>query len=152
MLEEKTNILSDKILIKADAICFTSNGIVKKSGELVMGAGVAKAFKNKFVGIDKRAGNIVNKNGNVCQIVSYEIDKSDSLPIISFPTKYHWRNPSSLSLIKKSAEELMRLIEMHGWKKVYLPRPGCANGGLQWASVKSAIENILDDRVVICYL
>jgi hypothetical protein len=57
-----------------------------------------------------------------------------------------------LELIKQSARELMALIEEQGWKQVYLPRPGCFLGRLDWAQVKPAIENILDDRVIVCSL
>ena len=31
-----------------DAICITTNGTIKSNGELVMGAGVAKAFYDKY--------------------------------------------------------------------------------------------------------
>ena len=33
------NILSKDILAVADAVCFTSNGSIKKNGALIMGAG-----------------------------------------------------------------------------------------------------------------
>jgi hypothetical protein len=32
----------------ADAICFTSNGIVKSDGTLTMGAGIAKSFRDRY--------------------------------------------------------------------------------------------------------
>jgi len=30
-----------------------------------------------------------------------------------------------------------------------LPRPGCDNGGLDWEMVKSKINHILDERVIV---
>lgn len=153
MLEKKINILSDEVLIDADAICFTSNGVIKKNGELVMGAGVAKAFKDKWQPLPIRAGHCVKVGGNKVHFLKeVYIDKDVYTTIVSFPTKNHWRNPSDMNLIKKSAKELMSLIEVHKWSKVYLPRPGIGFGGLNWNDVKAEIEGILDDRVTICYL
>lgn len=153
MIEERINILSDKAMRNADAICFTSNGVIKKNNELVMGAGIAKAFKNKFEDLPQIAGILVKLNGNICQKIDKHIDMIiGQVNIVSFPTKHHWRDKSDINLIKKSAKELMALIEENNWKMIYLTRPGCGMGGLSWKEVKLAIENILDDRVVIAYL
>lgn len=153
MLEIKGDILSDKIISKADAICFTSNGVVKSNGALVMGAGVAKAFRDRFPGIDKRAGSIVKLHGNNCNVIGRAKSNNDKFAtIIAFPTKHHWRNQSDLELIKASAYRLVHLIERYDWSNVYLPKPGCFNGGLKWKDVKEELENILDDRVTIISL
>jgi len=150
MLEQRINILDQRVLSKADAICFTSNGVIRKNGCLVMGAGVAKAFRDRFVGIDRAAGRQVQRNGNICQVIP---TLTDSIPeIVAFPTKHDWRDPSDIDLIEKSARELMELIEKKGWARTALPRPGCNNGSLNWKEVKKVIEPILDDRVVIVYL
>jgi len=147
------DILSDTILKDADAICFTSNGIVKASGELTMGAGVAKQFKEKFGAVIARnAGTLVKRNGNICQAVGIHYSGIKKINIVAFPTKYHWKNPSDLGLIKKSAKELMALVDKLGWTKVYLPRLGTGMGNLQWAVVKAELEKILDDRITITYL
>ena len=146
MKEQTINILDPRVLQKADAICFTSNGVTKANGALVMGAGVAKAFRDTFPLLDVAAGYAVRTHGNRCQVVR------DSKPaIVAFPTKHHWKDPSSLELIRDSAEQLMRLIEDRGWRMVALPRPGCRNGGLEWTQVKPFLS-VLDDRVVIVRL
>ena len=153
MIEQKIDILSDEVLKNADAICFTSNGIVsKKTGKLVMGAGVAKAFTDRFPTIDCSAGFKVDDNGNICQRVSGYFNEHGNYSVVAFPTKSHWRNPSDIDLIKKSAVELMELIESNKWETVYLPRPGCNHGKLSWSDVKIEIESILDDRVIITSL
>jgi len=159
MREENVDILSDEILLKADAICFTSNGIVKSNNELVMGAGVAKAFKNRFPIVPKSAGDLVKKNGNICQVVKTmkfagpKEDVSNTFSIVAFPTKNDWKDKSDLNLIITSAKQLISMADNHGWNKIYLPKPGCLNGQLNWETqVKSAIKDILDDRVIICHL
>ena len=59
---------------------------------------------------------------------------------------------ADLSIIKKSAHQLMELINKFGWKKVLLPRPGCGAGGLSWNVVNPVIKDILDDRVIAIHL
>jgi len=159
MKEQKVNILSNSVLKTADAVCFTSNGVIKKNGCLVMGAGVAKLFRDTIVGIDKRAGDAVNFSGNICQYISSwsaaigTSGASRLVYVLAFPTKHHWRDKSSLDLIEGSARRLMEIVKLNRFENVYLPRPGCCNGGLNWTKeVKPLLENILDDRVTITYL
>lgn len=148
MLEIRGDILSNQILHKADAICFTSNGILRQNGRLVMGAGVAKAFRDYFRDLDLSAGKAVNRAGNICQIIlevsPIQLDKVVS--IVAFPTKHDWRDNSDPVLIRQSAKQLRELANLNSWKQVYLPRPGCRNGKLSWRDIKPVLEEILDDR------
>jgi O-acetyl-ADP-ribose deacetylase (regulator of RNase III) len=146
MLEQVGDIFKQK---DADAICFTSNGVVKQNSELVMGAGVALAFKNKWPNLPKFFGKKVEKNGNhvYAQAISLH---APTLFICSFPTKNNWQDPSDLKLIEQSANELVQVAKANGWKRVYLTRPGCGLGGLDWdTQVKPLISPILDNRFVI---
>ncbi len=146
-----TNILSSENLRKDDAVCFTSNGVAKKDGKLVMGAGVAKQFRDRFAGIDQEAGTLVKQYGNICQIV-WSIHIGTPLSILAFPTKHHWRNPSYISLIEESALKLIELTNQNGWKLVLLPAPGCSNGGLNFdKEVKPVLEKIFDPRFVVTF-
>lgn len=138
--------------LDADAICVTTNGIVKGNGELVMGKGVALAFKNKFPGLAKELGKTVSLEGNHVSVGYYALH-GKSMAIVSLPTKHDWQDPSDLKLIERSVEELVRWANSMQWKKVYLPRPGCQNGGLSWErQVKPLIEPMLDDRFYIITL
>jgi hypothetical protein len=134
--------------ISADAYCITTNGIIKANGCAVMGAGVALSAVRKFPGCDKYLGIRIKKMGHNVGVF-YTADLTD---LISFPTKYHWKDPSDIKLIEKSAKELIDLININKYNKVILPRPGCSNGGLDWKDVKKVIEPILDDRVVVVSL
>lgn len=131
-----------------DGICVTTNGVVKSNGRLVMGAGVAEAFRDSYNNLDIVLGDMVREGGNKCYLVGVV----DSNSIISFPTKEDWRDNSSIELIKKSCQELMEIIEERGLTNVALPRPGCSNGGLNWSYVKEEIRYLLDDRVTIISL
>lgn len=144
----KGNILSSKVLNQCDAICFTSNGIIKKNGRLTMGAGVAKAFRDRFFNIDWHAAQGVKKNGNICQVICND----ETVNIVAFPTKHHWKNPSDIKLIEKSAKELVTITNKQNWESVALTKPGCSLGGLNWSDIKKLIEPIFDDRFTIYFL
>ena len=64
--------------------------------------------------------------------------------ILSFPVKHNWFNNADISLIKRSAKELLDWSEP--FRSIVLPRPGCGNGGLKWEDVKPVLEPILDGR------
>lgn len=149
MLEQGVNILSDEVLSVADAICFTSNGVVKSNGRLTMGAGIAKSFADKFPSTPMYFGRKVEKFGNKVHLMG---SVGGAPPILSFPTKYHWRDTSDVQLIEKSCKELKEYADKNDWKNIYLPRPGIGLGGLKWAEVKPILEKHFDDRFIVCYL
>lgn len=142
MIEVTGNIWDLYNKDKEAFICITTNGVVKKNGENVMGAGVAKEAKEKFNGLSTMLGSLIKKKGNNVFMLTEQ-------RLFSFPTKHNWFENSDLQLIKKSAEHLMLYLKEFNIPRVYLPRPGCGNGKLKWKDVKPIIENILDDRVLI---
>jgi hypothetical protein len=155
MKEMIGDMFSNKIASHFDAICITTNGIVKKDGKSVMGAGVAKQARDRFCNIDKILGSVITLNGNIVQLI-YKMsvpllyNKIHIVHIISFPTKNDWRQMSDLRLIEKSVIQLVTLTDTYGWNKILLPRPGCANGGRKWLSeVKPILKKYLDDRFYI---
>lgn len=131
-----------------DAICITTNGIIKNNGKAVMGAGVAKICRDKYKGSDINLANTLKKNGNHVNIFFLH----EGLFIISFPTKNNWRDKSDIDLIKRSALELEELVNKCKFERVLLPRPGCTNGKLNWEDVKAVIEPILSDKITIISL
>lgn len=129
-----------------DAICITTNGIIGSNGLAVMGAGVALEAKKRFNGIDTKLATCLEHIGNHVHVLGRV--KSGGR-IISFPTKIHWRDNSNIKLIKRSAEELMRIVNDREYNKVLITRVGCGNGGLSWSYVKEQISKIIDDRIII---
>lgn len=123
-------------------VCITTNGFVTSKGCLIMGAGVAKEARDRYPGLDRRWGDITMRAGQ-----GVILDPLTRL--IAFPTKYHWRQPSDLTLIARSATQLVKLAPDQP-DKIYLPRPGCGQGRLHWKDVKPVIEPILtDDRFIV---
>lgn len=143
MKEIKGDILNE--MFNYDFVCVTTNGILRNNGYNVMGAGVAKAFRDKFRGIDKLVGQKIREKGNIVNCIM----EINGCTVLTFPTKHHWKDKSDIKLIKQSAVQLMRYLNISD-KNVLLPRPGCSNGGLNWErDVRPVLEEILDDRVTI---
>lgn len=131
-----------------DAICITTNGIVKRDGKLVMGAGIAGQARDRFLGIDAAAGALVKQNGNCTQI----LHTVNETALVALPTKNHWRDPSPLDLVLRSLQQLVVLTDQNGWNRVLLTRPGCGNGGLNWNTLRPRVEAVLDDRFIVVSL
>uniref|UniRef100_A0A6M3X5E3 Macro domain-containing protein n=1 Tax=viral metagenome TaxID=1070528 RepID=A0A6M3X5E3_9ZZZZ len=125
-------------------ICITTNGIVKKNGELVMGKGIALQAKQRYPRLAKHWGRYVNMSGNVPHMYEF-----NDVKLLSFPTKNNWMDKSDMSLIKSSTQLIANRSDLWYYKSIALPRPGCGNGGLKWEDVKKEIEPILDDRFIV---
>lgn len=132
-----------------DAICITTNGVVKKDGKAVMGAGIARQANVRY-SLDEELGKHLSSSGNVPYIFTKKGIKNAHL--ISFPTKHHWKEPSDLALIKRSAELLVELVDRHDIRRCFLVPPGCGLGNLNWEiQVKPILEDILDNRFVVVF-
>jgi hypothetical protein len=144
MLELTGNIWD----LDGDGLCITTNRIVKEDGRAVMGAGIAKQCLERYPGVDKVLAYHIQEWPNNL-ITTLVIDFVRQQRIISFPTKYDWRDDSDLKLIVKSANQLMDYIKWNKLGEVLLPRPGVGMGNLDWEVVKATIAPILDDRVIV---
>lgn len=129
-------------LFEFDGIrCVPTNGVRKKNGDAVMGAGLAKAVAGDMPHVPSLLGEHLRVWGNIPCVLE---DRW-----VSFPTKTHWRSPSDLVLIEDSAFALQSIADELGWGRVALPHVGCGLGGLSWENeVRPSLESILDDRFV----
>lgn len=143
------DITGDLFEQKADAICLTTNGIVKDNGRAVMGRGCALQAKQRWENIDRRLGDLIQKNGNCCQMIFHNADHEFQYAVVAFPVKHDWRDNADLSMIRRSALQLMEMVEKHGWRRVILPKPGCGSGKLPWHEVRKVLLPILDERVAV---
>ena len=133
-----------------EAVCITTNGIVKANGHAVMGKGIALEADNLFH-ISKKLGCYLNKYGNRVFNMGKFSNGYQCLTVITFPTKYDWKDNSDINLICKSAKQLVELCNKFNITKCYLTPPGCGNGKLNWRIVKDYISPILDDRFIIVF-
>jgi hypothetical protein len=121
-------------------ICITTNGAVRRDGACVMGRGIAKQASIRFPGLARDLGGLLKSGGN-------RINLFVGWRLITFPVKHHWSEQADIALIEKSAKALAELNIFRNL--VYLPRPGCGNGGLTWTDVRPVIAPILDDRFTV---
>lgn len=133
----------------SEGICITTNGIVKRNGCAVLGAGLAKTA-NTLLNIDRKLGIYLTKYGNrVFNLGRYNINDR-TFNVISFPTKHDWRDNSDINLIRTSCVQLVQLCDKFNITKCYLPPVGCGLGKLDYnKQVKPLLSNILDDRFVV---
>ena len=128
-----------------EALCVTTNGVVKKDGSAVMGKGMALLVDQKY-NVGSKLGKHLKENGNVpCDLGIV----ADGFHVISFPTKNDWSESSDLNLIKQSAEKVKEMADSLGLEKIYITRPGCGLGNLEWSDVKRTLSTVFDDRFCI---
>lgn len=146
----KGNFWTEAYSNKYDAICVTTNGIVMNNGLAVMGAGIAKQFKDRFKNIDSLLGNYLNEYGNRCFILGKDLSyKEKDIYVISFPTKHDWKNKSDIALIEKSAQQLIEIKNKYNLNKILLTPPGCGNGGLTTEEVYPILNKYFNEDFYI---
>lgn len=123
-------------------VCITTNGIIKKDNTLVMGAGIALQAKQRFPKVPGILAELVKVHGNRAFYIV-------TCRLFSFPTKHDWKDKSDINLIAQSCCDIVDITNKVGFEQVYLPKPGCANGQLNWDDVNAVISQILDDRFTV---
>lgn len=130
-------------------LAITTNGILDKHKDAVMGAGIAKQAKLIFPYLPRELGKYIAQGGNQVYNLGHWKIRRDIWNLCSFPTKHHWKDRSDLELIKTSCLQIIELVNRCGFKKIYIPRPGCGAGGLLWKEEVEPILSSLDDRFYI---
>ncbi len=111
----------------------------------VMGKGIAYFFKERFpenFRLYKKAceeGKVTTGKMFVTQANILTNPKW----IINFPTKKHWRQPSSYKFIEEGLDDLIKVIKKLNIKSIAIPALGAGQGRLQWEQVKRIIEDKL---------
>lgn len=139
-----------------EAMCITTNGIVKKDGKAVMGAGIALQADKRFHVADL-LGNYIKQYGNRAfnlgvyqRYYLSDLNMPTFFRVFTLPTKHHFKDDSDINLIVKSCEQLVEMCSKFGIVKCYLTPPGCGCGNLDYETiVKPWISQILDDRFIV---
>lgn len=146
MIEIQANMWAMIPEYDPDAVCVTTCQVTNSRGHLVMGAGIAKQAKERHPELPRFWGKAISEEEDDIIVTS----GLASYALVAFHTKMHWRDPSILSLIRKSATSLRNVADQNRWQCVFLPRPGCSNGKLLWSEVKPILEDVgLNDRFII---
>jgi len=136
---EKTGNMFEHYLEPDVLYVVTTNGYIKNDGSLVMGRGVAKYAANLHPDLPHILGDLVATHGNIPFLLPYNF--------VSLPVKHHWREKADINLIVDSLRFLTDLLIVYGQPGVslYMPRPGCGNGGLEWPFVKEQIRPYISE-------
>jgi hypothetical protein len=122
-------------------VCITTNGAVSRQGRAQLLRGCARQAAERFPDLALHLGALIAAEGNHVHTVGGRL--------VSFPVEETpYDNPDPV-IIRRSAMELVKLADRCGWQEIFLPRPGCGSGGLEWKDVRPRIEPLLDDRFVV---
>jgi len=164
MKERKTDLFETIYEDDVDAICITTNGQYTMQGIAAMGGGCAGVCAKRWPETARKLGRMLKTFGSNVPFVIGALDENGEYLepdremirerkfkclILSFPTIHNIIHGSNLELIKQSATLLKDYVEQFGLTGIMVPRPGVGIGGLSWAEVKPAIEEILDDRFTV---
>ena len=149
MLELRGNYNIFDLPQDGEAMCVTTNGVIKADGHAVMGAGIAKQVNERFQ-LSARLGQYLKQYGNRAFNMGIATYNGKHFTIFTLPTKHHWKEDSDITLICKSCEQLVEMCNKFGITKCYLTPPGCGCGNLNYENlVKPWISEILDDRFIV---
>lgn len=126
-------------------IAIPTNGVIRKTGENVMGAGLAKQAAQRFPMFPAAVGDHLCEHGNIPFMWTEG-------RLIAIPTKSHFRDASSLDLVEASVVRTVALLDQYQIPVLYCPRLGCGLGQLGWTTVREALTPILDDRFMFVSL
>jgi len=131
----------------------TTNQMTDSNGNLVMGAGIAKGFKERFDFLPAEWGKRIREKVTGLPHAPVFVSRNRKVAtynqwLVSLPTKLDWRNASPIDLVEKSCRQLHYITGVMNWETVLMTRPGCGLGGLKWDDVKKTIS-FLDDRFTV---
>ncbi|MFD3593194.1 macro domain-containing protein [Nocardia sp. NPDC058640] len=111
----------------------------------VMGKGIALQFKQAYPAMFREYARAARAGEVQIGAMRVWATGATSGPrfIINFPTKRHWRSPSSLAHVAAGLPALAQTIEENEIRSVAIPALGCGYGGLDWASVEPLIHQTL---------
>lgn len=116
----------------------------------VMGKGLALEFK-------KRYPKMFEEYKKQCRdgwlyVGSFMLWRAKDHFVLNFPTKKHWKDPSSLIYVEAGLLSLANEYESYGISSIAFPRLGCGNGGLDWKTVKPVMELYLQELPIDVYI
>lgn len=108
----------------------------------VMGKGLALEFKKRFPEMYRQYLKLCVQ-GKV-KVGQLNLVQDGFTKILLFPTKDHWKNPSSLAHVEAGLDAFCQSYRELGIDSVAFPKLGCGCGGLKWEDVKALMEKYLE--------
>lgn len=134
VIQPPNNIIEFKV---ADTVVNTVNT------RGIMGAGIAKMFKEKYPEMFKSYQRVCDANllkpGCIWPWAVLEKYEMPPRLILNMVTKDHWRELSKYEWIESGLKSLKHTITAFNIPSVAMPKIGCELDGLDWNIVKSMI-------------
>jgi len=132
-----------------DLFLITTNSFIKRSGDLVMGRGIALEAKNRYPSFPFLAGKNI-KHGEIYGLKLFYKEKEDHTLTRSkiglFQVKRYWYDKADLNIIDISIKKLIEWMNYNPVNRIDLNYPGIGNGKLDQEEVHEVIK-FLSDKV-----
>lgn len=116
-----------------------------------MGAGIALEFKNRYPNMFYSYKKICDSNQLKPGLLY--LWKKEEKWILNFPTKNHFKDPSTLEYIESGLIKFKDTYKEKGITSISFPKLGCGKGGLNFKDVKPLMEKYLNiDIEVLIYI
>ena len=122
----------DLLEAPADAICNPVNLVG------VMGRGLALQFRTRWPA-SYRAYRAALRSGRLRSGRVHAHPLPDGRHVLHCPTKDHWRERSSITLVRATIDAIGPCCIRHGIRSVAVPPLGCGLGGLDWTVVRALL-------------
>ncbi len=147
-------VKGDFLSVGRGLLLVPGNGVVRRDGALVMGAGAAKALARAYPHLPRVFGKMARSLPNMGGWHLYGLlvfKMAPSLSVGLFQTKGDWKDRAELPLIGYSARKLAEWLRNNpGWE-AHLAFPGVGLGGLDEREVLEVLEPILQGLPVTLY-
>ncbi len=137
------------------ALALPTSGYVAKNGRAVFARGILAQAKHQYKDIDRVLGRKLIGQGRVPGHRGKDLGVGNHVtalwlrpPVFSFPIKWNFWEDADLSLIERSARELVEMVDSVRLARVYLPPVG---DGHPWPEVRSILERYMDNRFVVVH-
>jgi hypothetical protein len=128
------------------------NSEVNSSGDLIMGAGIAKQAKKNIPGIEFTLGSMVRKMNNPfygCIVLDNFQNHEGVRQVVGvLQTKYTWRAKSNILLVRRSLADLFFYMTSNPTMSVDMVMPGVGLGGLDESEILPIMQ-LFPDTVTV---
>lgn len=129
---------------------FTANQTFKRNGDLVMGAGNARAFKKAYPGTPKLYGDDLRRIRSEPfqnQYMSVVCIDKDQYTGCLYVKKDYW-NKCRIEDVKLALNTLEYCANTYDHLTFHLPYPGIGHGGLAFDDVQPYLDQLPDNVIV----
>lgn len=135
--------MSKVVFLKGDMFESTAQALICPTNcQGVMGAGVAKLFRDKFNNQSYKDACIRGEMspGSVHIRQPAHVYSDTKKTLIYMATKFQWKNPSEFEWIEMGLWNLQKALSFYNIPSVAIPALGAGLGGLSWEPIKNLIE------------